>query len=268
MNGHAHRNPLLSLVVFSLINVLLLSIQVRNEEGRVLLRSWGLSMTSPVATASHYLVNSVKDLTSRYFFLVDAARQNRLLREENQRLQLQLYQVQEQQQLFDRSREFELLRDQYHFEWLPAAVIGRNAPFAANRLVINAGTQHGVVKDAAVFTPRGILGRVLATSAYSSEVELLTNATAAAGAVVIGSRLQGIVQGDGSHILSLNFIANSETVEEGQYVFTAGNDRVYPKGLPIGEIVSSVKGTMYYEIEIHPFINPARIEEVLVVTSN
>lgn len=267
MIGLAHRNPLLSLLIFSLVNILLLSIQVRNHEGRVLLRSWGLALTSPVATASHYLADGVKDLTSRYFFLVDAARENQLLREENQRLQLQLYRAQGLQRIFDRSREFELLRDQYLFDWVAAGVIGRSAPFAASRLLINAGTKHGVRRDAAVFTSRGIVGRVLATSGYSSEVELLTNATAAAGAVIVGSRLQGIVQGDGSQMLSLNFIPNSETVEIGQYVFTAGNDRIYPKGLPIGEVVSAAKDTMYYRIDVRPFVDPARIDEVLVVTS-
>ncbi|HLU99663.1 MAG TPA: rod shape-determining protein MreC, partial [Acidobacteriota bacterium] len=173
MIGLSHRNPLFSLFLFTLINILLLSVQVRNEDGRILLRSWSLALTSPVATISHFFADGVKGLISRYFFLVDAARENAELKEENQRLKLELYHAQELQRLFDRTRDFELIRDQYLFDWLPAAVIGGNAPFAANRLLINAGTEHGVGRDAAVFTADGIVGRVLTTSPYSSEVELI-----------------------------------------------------------------------------------------------
>jgi len=80
------------------------------------------------------------------------------------------------------------------------------------------------------------------------------------------SRLQGVVQGDGSVTLKWNFIPNYESVEVGDIVYTSGTDRLYPKGFPIGTVVQSRKGgTVYREIQVEPFVDYLRLEEIMVV---
>ena len=49
-------------------------------------------------------------------------------------------------------------------------------------------------------------------------------------------------------------------------VYTSGADRIYPKGIPVGRIVSSEKGEMVHRnIEVEPFVDFSRVEEVMVV---
>ena len=82
------------------------------------------------------------------------------------------------------------------------------------------------------------------------------------------SRLHGIIQGTGSETLSLNFISSSETVPDGELVYTSGTDRIYPKGLPIGTVVETEREGVYQRIIVKPQVDLSRLEEVMVVVQS
>ena len=146
-----------------------------------------------------------------------------------------------------------------------AGVVWNGFPSSPGRILINAGKRHGVMEDAAVLTPEGVVGRVRTSSALGAEVELLTRAGAAAGALRRDSRLQGVIQGNGSTLLELTFIPHYESVSVGDTVFTSGMDQIYPKGLPIGRIVLAEEGSgVDRRILVRPFVDYNRIEEVIV----
>ena len=126
---------------------------------------------------------------------------NEELEAEIGRLQLENARLKNVQSMVARSNELEILARQYLFETTTATIIWKSAPFFSHRLGINVGTRHGVKRDQAVIGLAGIVGRVVATTAISSEVELVTNRGASAGAMLADSRLQGVLQGDGSDLL-------------------------------------------------------------------
>ncbi len=247
-------------------NLLLLSVQVRNTEGRLLLRSWSLLLFTPIASTVHFAVDGVTGAVKQYALLYGAQKENLLLREENARLGVEIAQLRGIKSLISGRDEGPMLQEQFMFDTFLAPVIWKSPPFYAHRLVINAGSLQGIRKDDAVITPRGIVGRVWATTPFTSEVELITNDSAAAGAMLEDSRLQGVIQGDGSVTLKWNFIPNYESVEVGDIVYTSGTDRLYPKGFPIGRVVQSRKGrTVYRDIQVEPFVDYLRLEEIMVV---
>lgn len=261
------RRPIVSLVLLVALNIALLSVQIRNEGGRTLMRSWSLSVFTPVAWGVHSLTGGFAKALTRYVFLYGAAEERTRLREENNRLRLEVAKLHNVEQLLARVPDYELVRQQYDFSTRPAAVIWKSPPFYSQRLLINAGTRQGVRADSAVIVPRGIVGRVIATTPFTSEVELITNGGAGAGGLLADSRLEGIIRGDGSQILSWNFIPSYENAEVGQTIYTSGTDRIYPKGIPIGRIVSSTKGKkIHREIRVQPNVDFLRLEEVLIVT--
>ena len=260
------RKPLVSLCALLLTNLLLLSVQVRNEEGRVLLRSWGLLLFTPVASTVHFLSSGISGAVTRYALLYRAQEENAGLQEENDRLKVELGQLRGIKSLLSRQTEGRLVQQQFLFDTFSVPVIWKSAPFYAHRLVVSGGSRHGVQKDGAAITPEGIVGRVWATTPFSSEVEMITNAGAAAGAMLEDSRLQGVVQGNGSTTLRLDFIPNYEQVEVGDIVYTSGTDRIYPKGLPIGRVITSGRGpAIHRDIELAPFVDYLRLEEIMVV---
>ena len=60
-----------------------------------------------------------------------------------------------------------------------------------------------------------------------------------------------------------------QTVEVGDTVVTSGLGGVFPKGLPLGTVLSveRTSGSLYYEIEVEPLASAESFEEVLVITS-
>ena len=69
--------------------------------------------------------------------------------------------------------------------------------------------------------------------------------------------------------LELTLIGADQTVSQGDVVVTSGLGGVFPKGLPLGEVVSveSSPGAAYLTIVVEPFAHAENYEEVLVITS-
>ena len=261
------RRPIVSLALLVALNIVLLSVQIRNASGRTLMRSWSLSVFTPIAWGVHSVTAAAANALQRYVLLYGAAEERTRLREENSQLRLEVNKLRNMEQLLARIPAYESIRQQYDFSTRPAAVIWRSPPFYAQRLLVNAGTRQGVRFDSAVIVPQGIVGRVIATTLFTSEVELVTNNGAGAGGLLADSRLEGVIRGDGSEILSWDFIPSYERAEVGQTIYTSGADKIYPKGIPIGRIVSSTAGRKTHrEIRVKPNVDFLRLEEVLIVT--
>ena len=86
------RKPLIPVAVLLLANLLLLYVQVRNAEGRLLLRSGSLLLFTPIASTVHFMVDGVTGAVKQYALLYSAQKENVLLREENARLGVELAQ--------------------------------------------------------------------------------------------------------------------------------------------------------------------------------
>ncbi len=266
MSELVRSRPFLGLLLLVILNLFLLSVQIRSTDGSLLLRTWGLAFISPLASAFHSASVTGRELWERWEFLRTVEERNRYLEAENWRLQIELHRLEALRRLVDRDPAFDLLEAQLAGRTVRAGVVWRNLPLFFERVVVNAGTRHGVHRDTAVITPEGVVGRVVAATADSAEVELLSDVNAAAGALVGDERLQGVVQGTGGPLLRLNFIPAGEKVSEGTAVVTSGADGIYPKGIPIGLVVSVDRDAgVYQQIVVRPFVDYTRLEEVALV---
>ena len=76
------------------------------------------------------------------------------------------------------------------------------------------------------------------------------------------------MRGQGNELVRLDYIPISVTVEIGEMIYTSGTDKIYPKGLPIGKVVSVTEGNLIHKhILVRPSVNLSRIDEVLLVTA-
>ncbi len=268
MIGSAHNRAFGWLIGLLLFHLLLLSVQVRTEQGHLLLRSIGLTLLAPLASSIQFLTSSSSDFLDRYVFLMNAEREKRRLEEENKQLRLDLHQLRDLVALMPQTADFLALQASRSFETVPADVVGKAPPFVEFHLLINVGTGSGVRRDCAVITPEGIVGRVVSAGPFTAEVELVTNQLAAAGGRLERSRVEGVVLGDGVRFLQLDYIPISQPVEVGEPVVTSGTDRIYPRGIPIGTVESvSRGGPIYQTILVRPAVDLTRLEQVLVVVS-
>ena len=70
----------------------------------------------------------------------------------------------------------------------------------------------------------------------------------------------------GDRDCELNYINTDVPVRIGETVYSSGADRIFPKGLPIGEVVQHDRTETAQTILVRPFAKLDRLDEVLVVT--
>ena len=195
------------------------------------------------------------------------------LRRENEELKLRISEANEV------ARENDTLRQA--LSWQPrvpwrrrlARVISRDPANWWRTLQIDVGSRDGVIKNLPVVTPSGLVGRVDDAGLFSSRVVLLGDPQCRVAAVVDNpSRDKGVIApGEASildeSIVELTYLLRNSEAIPGQKVHTSGLGGVFPKGIPIGEIVqtNSVGYGLYMEAQVKLAANLRELEEVWVL---
>ena len=100
---------------------------------------------------------------------------------------------------------------------------------------IDRGSSSGVEKGMAVITPDGIVGKVIQSFPVASQVLLITDSTFAAGVISQKNQVHGTLKGQGGPNCLVDYVQNEEKVDKDEWFYTSGDDRVFPKGLPVGQ---------------------------------
>jgi rod shape-determining protein MreC len=122
-----------------------------------------------------------------------------------------------------------------------------------------------VEKGMAVVTPDGIVGKVIAAYPTASQVVLITDSAFAAGVISQKNRVHGILRGQGYGLCRVERVQSEEKVEPGEWFYTSGDDRVFPKGMPAGQVKIVRPGPAFQEIFLEPSGLRNGVEEVLIV---
>lgn len=128
------------------------------------------------------------------------------------------------------------------YEYLNATVISRNISYWYNTITIDKGTYNGVEVDMVVVNSDGLIGKVVSTTTFTSDVKLLTTSdTNNKISVAISSnnkKLYGLIHdyNYNNNYLEVEGISNTESVSIGDLVYTSGLGGVFPSGILIGKV--------------------------------
>ncbi|MDM5249503.1 MULTISPECIES: rod shape-determining protein MreC [unclassified Lysinibacillus] len=127
------------------------------------------------------------------------------------------------------------------FNPINATVIARNPDQWEEKIILDKGSSHGVEKNMAVMTAKGLVGKITVVTPFTSEVELLntSNPNYRVSAMVLGDKeAYGLIEGydKDRNELIMKRIDSSLTVKKGQQVVSSGLGGIFPKNVPIGEI--------------------------------
>jgi len=262
-----HRSlTLLAAVV--IVQVLLLAAQIKRERQVRLIRVWAVELISPLQRIGAWTIHGAQHGWGGYIGLRRAQQENEEMRAELDRLKVR------NAELEGRALEADRLEALLNFHtthqevpMIAASVIGASPDSGSQVLYINKGSRDGLRRDMGVITPDGVVGKILAVYPDTSQVLRLDDKESGVGALLSGTRTQGPVKGTGAPLLSLDYISNDEKVTEGQAVLTSGQDRIFPKDLPVGTVVDFVSDpkTPFMRIRVRPAAHLDRLEEVLVL---
>lgn len=148
-----------------------------------------------------------------------------------------------------------------------AGIISKGLDRWSNILIIDKGKRSGISKNMAVITPKGLVGKVSLVSENYAHVLLLTDINFSAAVKIQEARRDDILSGTGSGNCILKYVPYEETVKKGDIVVTSGFDELFPSGVPVGFISTvSKKGSgIFQQIEVKPFQDPSKLDEVIIV---
>lgn len=260
------------LLVLLAINFALMSWDAKDAFTKQrMIRVWGQAAASPFQRAATGVGGTGLGFFQRLARLRDAEAENESLHQRLTDAETELRDAQAARDENVRLQKMLDFKQDVGYSPVAARVIARDPSVWFNSIIINRGSLQGVDVNMPVATPDGIVGRIVAVSPVTSQVMLLTDERAAAGAVVgqLGnSNAIGSVRGYGKNgLLEMRYVSGLEPVHVGDYVATTGQDGIYPPRLNVGAVVEVREGTTTtpHTIFVKPGARLDSLQEVMVL---
>ncbi|HBL15710.1 MAG TPA: hypothetical protein DD417_02815 [Elusimicrobia bacterium] len=146
-------------------------------------------------------------------------------------------------------------------------------PLTWNRSVmVDAGAEEGVKLNAPVLGVQGstvaILGRVAELGAHTAKVLLLSDELSAAAAYLPGQGWEGLVQGQGSARLRLNYLPVDAQLTVGSEVCSSPTSATFPANLRIGtisKVFARDPFLAFQSAEVAAAVPPSVVKEVMIL---
>ena len=173
------------LVTLLVGNLIIMAADARDADGRhKILRVWTQTFASPLQSASSKASGATSGFFEQIWNFRSTAQQNEQLKERLTQVEQELNLARQAAAENERLKALLNLKEQTQIQSVAARVIARDASVWFNTITINRGTSAGVAVNMPVVTGGGIVGRVIAAGPWSSQVMLITDEKAGAGAVV------------------------------------------------------------------------------------
>ena len=255
-------------------NLVIMAIDAKDADGgQKMLRIWTQAFASPLQNASSKATGATSGFFQQIWNFRSTAQQNEQLKERLSQVETELHTARQAAAETERLKALLNLNEQLNINNVPARVIARDPSVWFNTITINRGSSSGIEVNMPVVTAGGIVGRIVTVGPWASQVMLITDEKAGAGAVVgqLGqSGALGSVRGRpdlGVGLIEMKYVSGLEKVEVNDYVMTTGQDGIYPQGLNIGRVVEVKNGTATtaHQIIIQPGAQLDHLEEVAVL---
>jgi rod shape-determining protein MreC len=258
-----------------LVSLILITISFRGPSSGVAhgIESAGATVLRPFEVGAERVARPFRDVYGYFAGLVHVKRENERLKEEVTRLRQEALQGGTALEQLRRLQELMQFIDSPVFPRDYQPVSTRVISFASEfdqRVVIAAGSNHGIRNETPVITSGGLVGSVTRVTGSSALVTLLTDENSAVQASDQDTGAIGLVRhGQGEGSLILDKVTKDKKVERGDIIVTAGTrseqyPSLFPAGIPIG-VVTSVgqsDSSLWKQIQIDPFVDFSSLDAV------
>jgi rod shape-determining protein MreC len=193
------------------------------------------------------------------------------LRRENERFKAQAIQTAAIARENDQFRSLLGWQQQAPWKLKLANVVMRDPANWWRTVQIDLGSRDGLRENLPVLTAEGLAGRVSSVGLTRSQVVLIGDPNCHVSAIVENpAHDMGIVSASGpldTSLVDLTYLSGSASLKPGQNVITSGLGGVFPKGIPVGQVVDSrpVEFGLYTEARVKLSANLGALEQVWVL---
>lgn len=150
-----------------------------------------------------------------------------------------------------------------------AAVIGRDPSPFLHYVIINRGSNDGILRGMPVVTDQGLVGRVDAVIADAARVQLITDPGSSVNVRLQNANEEASLIGSLTGDVILDLIPQDTDVKTGDLVLTSGLGGGYPPDLIVGQVVNvrSRDYDLFQQATVQPVVDFTRMQIVLVIVN-
>jgi rod shape-determining protein MreC len=151
---------------------------------------------------------------------------------------------------------------------LIAELIGTPPDIETHRIIINRGRLQELSPGQPVIDNEGVIGQVTYVSTDYSEVLLISDRSSAVPVQIERNGLRAIAEGSGTYdSLRLRNVPSTFDVKVGDRLITSGLGDRFPKGYPLGEVVSinHPSSSPYLEVNVQPASSLQSVRQMLIL---
>ena len=147
-------------------------------------------------------------------------------------------------------------------------MIGRDPSPFLHYVIINAGSNDGVLRGMPVVTDQGLIGRVDSVIADAARVQLITDPASKVNVRLQNAEVEASLLGSVTGDVTLDLIPQDILIDPGDLVLTSGLGGGYPPDLIIGQVLTVRKrdSDLFQQAFIQPVVDFAQLKLVLVIT--
>ncbi len=194
-------------------------------------------------------------------------RENEILRQLNVNLSDEVNRLREARLENIRLRSMLGLKERSDIKLITADIVGKSLHLLRNTVTLNTGENGGVRSDMPIISEKGLVGKLIATSARYSIGQLMLNKDFRASAKIQRSRIDGIIAWDGGEVLKLKNVSKTQDVREGDIITTSEYSNLFPADIKIGFVsrISEKSGSLFKDIDVIPSVDFSSLEQVFIV---
>lgn len=258
--------PLALLTLYVALSVSLLVVDARFQTLGLLRQALSV-FTHPLQQAARAPLVAV-DRVGDYFASIDRLQaENATLRRQQLERAPALLHVEQLEVENARLRRLLEVRERQHARGQVTQILRAARDPFSRRVVVDKGTQDGIVAGRPVVDDAGVVGQVTRVFPFVSEVTLITDKDQAIPVQIVRNGLRSVVFGLGDGRLELRFMPANADVQNGDLLVTSGLDGIFLPGFPVARVVHIERDTSYSFARIHcaPLAGVENFGEVMIL---
>ena len=253
------------LLLAILAQLILLAYQVKSNGEVRLIRVWAMTAVMPVARGIEAGRAGVSHFFSDYFVLLDVREENKRLKRDLDRSSMENQYLRAELETADRAKALAIFQQHSQSKTIAARIISNTPDTSGKIVIVDRGTTSGVQRGMAVETPTGIMGKVVEVYPTAAMVMEITDPRFAAGVISQKHHVAGTLKGQDRSVVMVDDVQNEQTVDQDEMFYTSGDDGIFPKGLPAGQVTIVRAGRSRKEIYLTPTAFQNGFEDVLII---
>lgn len=234
---------IIGIIIIIIIIIIILSFSLKKDRKLNPVFSFVRDGVLSVEKVITYPFVFVKNKISDYNELKDIQKDNDILKTSIDRIDsVEAENVELRRQLEALKSELNIDYTLSDYDYLNATVISRNVGYWFNIITIDKGSYSGIERDMVVINAKGLIGKVIRTTSFTSDVRLITTSDTnnkISVSISNGSdNLYGLINSFdySDNYLEVEGISNTKNVSIGDRVYTSGLGGIFPSGILIGEV--------------------------------